>query len=153
MGGHQPCGQRHFGVEREEPGHALKVQRPVYFVSEVLTNTKSRYPQTQKLLYAIVMATKKLQYYFTEHEVSVVTSFPLGEVVRNRDDVGRISKWAVELMGYDVKFVSLTMIKSQALADFIVEWTEVKAPTQKSPISTGPSSSTGRSWDLARGPE
>ena len=31
-------------VLREEPGHALKVQRPVYFVSEVLTDTKSRYP-------------------------------------------------------------------------------------------------------------
>ena len=75
------------------------------------------------------MAAKKLQHYFTEHEVSVVTSFPLGEVVRNRDDVGRISKWVVELMGYDVKFISLMTIKSQALADFIVEWTEVQAPT------------------------
>ena len=85
-------------VEREEPGHTLKVQRPVYFVSEVLTNTKSRYPQTQKLLYVVIMATKKLQHYFTEHEVSVITSFPLGEVVRNRDAVGRISKWAVNLM-------------------------------------------------------
>ena len=47
-------------VEREEPGHALKVQCPVYFVSEVLTDTKSRYPQTQKLLYAVVMMAKKL---------------------------------------------------------------------------------------------
>ena len=99
-------------VEREEPGHVLKVQRPVYFVSEVLTNTKSRYPQTQKLLYVVVMATKKLQYYFTEHEVSVVTLFPLGEVVHNRDAVGWISKWAVELMGYDIKFVPRTAIKS-----------------------------------------
>ena len=36
-------------VEREEPGHALKVQRPVYFVSKVLTDTKSWYPQTKKL--------------------------------------------------------------------------------------------------------
>ena len=75
------------------------------------------------------MAAKKLQHYFTEHEVSVVTSFPLGEVVRNRDAVGRISKWAVELMGYDVKFVPCTAIKSQALANFIAEWTEVQAPT------------------------
>ena len=32
-------------VEREEKGHALKVQRPVYFISEVLSNSKTRYPQ------------------------------------------------------------------------------------------------------------
>ena len=43
-----------------ETWHAHKVQRPVYFVSEVLTDTKSRYPQTQKLLYAVVMMAKKL---------------------------------------------------------------------------------------------
>ena len=57
--------------------------------------------------------------------MSVFTSFPLGEVVRNCDAVGRISKWAVELMGYDVKFVPRTVIKSQALADFIAEWIEI----------------------------
>ena len=139
-------------VEREEQGHALKVQRLVYFVSEVLTDTKSQYPQTQILLYAVIMAAKKLQHYFTEHEVSVVTSFPIGEVVRNRDAVGRISKWAVELMGYEVKFVPRTAIKSQALADFIAEWTKVQAPTLEiSHEYTGPSTLTGRSWDPAWG--
>ena len=75
------------------------------------------------------MAAKKLQHYFTEHEVSVVSLFPLEEVVRNRDAVGRISKWVVELMGYDIKFVPRIAIKSQALAYFIAEWTEVQAPT------------------------
>ena len=75
------------------------------------------------------MATKKLQHYFTEHEVSVVTSFPLGEVIRNRDAVVRISKWAVELMGYDIKFIPCIAIKSQALFDFITEWTEVQVLT------------------------
>ena len=31
-------------VEREEPGHQLKVQQPVYFVGEVHTDPKVRYP-------------------------------------------------------------------------------------------------------------
>ena len=32
-------------VEREEVGHALKVQRPVYFISDVLSDSKTHYPQ------------------------------------------------------------------------------------------------------------
>ena len=32
-------------VEREEEGHTLKVQRPIYFVSEVLYDSKTHYPQ------------------------------------------------------------------------------------------------------------
>ena len=31
-------------VEREELGHHLKVQQPVYFIGEVLTDPKVRYP-------------------------------------------------------------------------------------------------------------
>jgi hypothetical protein len=31
-------------VERQEEGHAFGVQRPVYFISEVLSESKVRYP-------------------------------------------------------------------------------------------------------------
>jgi len=31
-------------IEREEAGHAYKVQRPVYFISEVLNESKTHYP-------------------------------------------------------------------------------------------------------------
>ena len=112
-------------IEREEPGHPLKVQQLVYFIGEVLTDAKIRYPQVQKLLYTMLMATRKLLDYFTDHEAMVVTSYPLGEVVHNRDAADRISKWALELMGRDIRYVPHTTIKSQALTDFIVEWTEV----------------------------
>jgi hypothetical protein len=51
-------------VERMEELHALPVQRPVYYISEVLSDTKTCYPQVQKLLYAVVLARRKLRHYF-----------------------------------------------------------------------------------------
>jgi hypothetical protein len=32
-------------AERAEEGHALPVERPMYYISEVLSETKVRYPQ------------------------------------------------------------------------------------------------------------
>ena len=99
-------------VEREEPRHPLMVQRPMYFIGEVLTDAKIRYPQVQNLMHAMLMATQKLLHYFTDNEVMVITSYPLGEVIHNREAVGQISKWALELMGHDIRYVPRTAIKS-----------------------------------------
>jgi hypothetical protein len=51
-------------VERQEDGHAYLVQRPVYFVSEVLSESKARYQPVQKLLYAVLITSRKLRHYF-----------------------------------------------------------------------------------------
>jgi hypothetical protein len=108
-------------VERTEEGHALPVQRPVYYISEVLSETKAWYPQIQKLLYTVVLVRRKLWHYFEAHPVTVVSSFPLGEIIRNPDAAGRIAKWSVELMGETLAYAPRKAVKSQILADFIVE--------------------------------
>ena len=58
----------------------------------------------------------------------VVTSFPLGEVIQNQDAIGRITKWALKLMGQGILYAPRTAIKSQALANFVAEWTEIQMP-------------------------
>ena len=100
----------------------------MYFISEVLFNSKTHYPQIQKLLYAILIAKRKLHHYFESHLVTVVTSFHLDEVIQNQDATGRITKWAHKLMGQGISCTPRTAIKSQMLADFVIEWTEVQMP-------------------------
>jgi hypothetical protein len=91
-------------VERQEDGHAYPVQRPVYFVSEVLSESKARYQPVQKLLYALLITSRKLQNYFQEYSIYVVTDYPLGDILWNQDATRRISKWAVELGALNIDF-------------------------------------------------
>jgi ribonuclease HI len=115
-------------VERTEEGHALPVQRPVYYISEVLSETKARYPQIQKLLYAVVLAWRKLWHYFEAHPVTPVSSFPLGEILRNPDAAGKIAKWSVELMGETLSYALRKAIKTQIMENFVTEWTDTQLP-------------------------
>ena len=132
-------------VETQEEGHALLVQRPVYFVSVVLSETKVRYPQIQKLIYAVILARHKLQHYFLGHPITVVLSFPLGEIIQSRDATGRIAKWSIELMSETLTYAPRKVIKSQALVDFVAEWTDSQLPQLKFKWSYGRCTSTGLS--------
>jgi hypothetical protein len=116
-------------VERQEDGHAYPVQRPVYFVSEVLSESKAHYQPVQKLLYAVLITSRKLRHYFQEYSISVVTDYPLGDILRNQDATGRISKWAVKLGTLNIDLKPRTAIKLQALVDFMAEWRENQLPT------------------------
>jgi hypothetical protein len=111
-------------VEQEEPGNVYKVQRPVYYISKVLSDYETCYNQVLKLLYIILITMRMLLHYFESHPIHVVTSFGLGEIIGNHLTMVRIAKWALEFMGLDIAYILQTMIKFQALADIVAEWTE-----------------------------
>jgi hypothetical protein len=114
-------------VETMEDGHVLLVQRSVYFVSEVLSETNVCYPQFKKLLYAVIITQRKLHHYFDSHPVTALSSFPLGKIVQNREASGRVAKWTVELMGETLLFAPKKVIKSQALANFLASYQRLRS--------------------------
>jgi hypothetical protein len=61
----------------------------------------------------------------------VHTSLTLGEILNNREAIGTIAKWAIELSMYDIVYKPRTTIKAQALSDFVVEWTETQTPPRE----------------------
>nr|CAE04960.2 OSJNBa0070D17.11 [Oryza sativa Japonica Group] len=84
-------------------------------------------------------AERKLRHYFQAHRVTVVTSYPLGQILHNREGTGRVVKWAIELSEFDLHFEPRHAIKSQALADFVAEWTPAPEPVSVPEASSGPS--------------
>jgi hypothetical protein len=111
-------------VKRTEEGKELPVQRPVYYLSEVLTLSKQNYPHYQKVAYGVYMAARKLKHYFEEHPIMVVSTTPLSEIVGCKDATGRVAKWAIELAAHTIQYKPRTMIKSQIIADFFADWGE-----------------------------
>ncbi|GKB76805.1 reverse transcriptase domain-containing protein [Tanacetum coccineum] len=71
-------------------------QMPIYFVSHALRGPKVNYTSMEKLVLALVHASKRLKRYFQAHPIIVVTDQPIKQVPR-------------------------VSVKGQILADFIVE--------------------------------
>ena len=54
-----------------------KLQKPVYYTSRALRGEEGRYPMMEKLAFALVIASRKLRYYFQAHVINVLIDHPL----------------------------------------------------------------------------
>ncbi|GJS50843.1 reverse transcriptase domain-containing protein [Tanacetum coccineum] len=96
-------------------------QVPIYFVSRALQGPEINYTPMEKLILALVSASKRLKRYFQAHTIVVITDQPIKQLLANPEVIGRLLKWRFELEEHDIQYRSRTSIKGQILADFIVE--------------------------------
>jgi len=116
-------------VERKTDG--TRKQYPVYFASEAPAGSKLHYSKLENIAYAVIKSSRKLRHYFEAHRVIAISDQPLHDLLHNREASPRIAKWASELSELVVDFEKRTAIKSQVLADFIVDWTSPEAQEEE----------------------
>jgi hypothetical protein len=66
-------------------------------------------------MYVVLLTARKLWHYVDDHKVIVVTGFLIGDILHNKEAIGRIAKWVCELGAHDIEFQPRTAIKTQAL--------------------------------------
>ncbi|XP_070045833.1 uncharacterized protein [Nicotiana tomentosiformis] len=128
---------------REDKGK----RSPIYYVSKSLLDVETRYPHLKKLALALVMASRKLRPYFQCHPISVVTAYPLRNILLKQELSGRLAKWAIELSEYDIVYQPRTAIKSQVLADFVADFNAGIVPEAKKELQVFTGSNPG-TWTL-----
>ncbi|GKE18601.1 reverse transcriptase domain-containing protein, partial [Tanacetum coccineum] len=96
-------------------------QIPIYFVSRALRGPEINYTLMEKLVLALVSASKQLKRYFRAHTFIVITDQPIKQMLSNPEVIGRLLKWNFELGEHDIQYRPRTSVKGQILSDFIVE--------------------------------
>ena len=81
-------------------------QRPAHFTSRALRGAEERYPQMEKLAFALIIAARNLKPYFQAHTIVVLADKPLRKAMSSLEDIGRMALWAVELSKFDIQYHS-----------------------------------------------
>ncbi|XP_020421250.1 uncharacterized protein LOC109949591 [Prunus persica] len=110
-------------------------EHPVHYVSKALQDAEVRYPDIEKLAFALVVSARRLRPYFQAHTIHVLTNQPLRQVLQNPETSGRLVKWAIELGEFDIHYKPRPAMRGQAVADFLSEFTEPQASAAFQPIT------------------
>ena len=92
----------------------------------------------EKLALVVVMEARKLRPYFQSHTIVMMTTHPLKTFLHSPNHSRRLEKWAVDLSEYEIEYQTRTSVKSQVLADFLVE-----LPKKDPEVTT-----SDRTWSL-----
>ncbi|GJZ25067.1 reverse transcriptase domain-containing protein [Tanacetum coccineum] len=96
------------------------IEEDSFFCNDIL-GPEVNYTSMEKLVLALVHASKRLKRYFQAHPIIVITDQPIKQVLSKPEVAGRLQKWSIELGEYAIHYRPRISVKGQILADFIVE--------------------------------
>ncbi|KAL8090506.1 hypothetical protein AgCh_039811 [Apium graveolens] len=105
-------------------------QRPIYYTSHILKEAETRL-NIEKLVYILVMASKKLRQYFQGRLIMIMANQPLRRVLPEPGMLGKLASWTIELSQFHIEFQSRTAMISRTLVDFVSECTFSKNRTTR----------------------
>lgn len=93
----------------------------MYYISQIMLGLETMYSYAEQTILALVMVAKKLRPYFQAHIIIVLTKQPQRLILMKRNISRRMVRWSTELSEFDLKYMPKTIIKAQALTNFIIE--------------------------------
>jgi hypothetical protein len=95
----------------------------VYYVSRALKETETRYSRAEQVCLALVYAAQRLRHYFLAHQVHLMTkSHPIRTLLQHAVLSGRLARWLLQLLEYEITPITPTTIKSQAIAEMMAQF-------------------------------
>ena len=91
------------------------VQQPMYYINKTLVDAETRYLPLEKLVLALVNATRKLPHYFQAHTVFALTEYPLQSLLKRSDFTGWIAKWGTRLGSFDIRYKPQSSVRAKSL--------------------------------------
>ena len=96
-------------------------ENALYYLSRMLVGAENRYTPIGKHCLSLVFAVKKPRHYLLSHKVIPISRIdPLKYLMTRPLLTGRLAKWGLILMEFDITYAPQKAIKGQALADFLV---------------------------------
>ena len=89
-----------------------KIQLPVYYISQAFQGAEFKYPQIEKIAFALIVASRKLRQYFQVNPILVMTDQPIKKSMNKPEAAGRMVQWAIELSQFDIEYHPKTAIKA-----------------------------------------
>ncbi|PKU62531.1 putative mitochondrial protein [Dendrobium catenatum] len=87
-------------------------ENALYYISRRLIGAESKYSPIEKQCLALIFATQKLRHYMLSHKITLISKVdPLKFLMTRPTLTGRLAKWAVLLMQFDITYMPQKAVK------------------------------------------